>query len=261
MIPIIDRPMIHYVVEEAVASGIEQVIFVLSPGKKIIEDYFNRNLDLENFLTRNGREDDYKIVRDIADMVEVTSVIQEKQLGLGHAILCAEDVVGKDHFAVLLGDEIIVSPGKTATGQLIDAFTHHEDTSIIGVREIPKEDTHRYGIVEGKNGPYGKSFLMAGMVERPSPENAPSNLASPGRYIFSTEIFKYLKKIERGIKGEYQLTDAINVMAKTEKVYAHLVEGERYDTGNILGHLDAVVSFALQRKETKEVLVRRMENL
>lgn len=254
MIPIINLPMIHYVVEEALLSGIEQIVFITSSGKNAIEDYFDRNFDLEHFLSLNGKIKELEIVQKIGKMVEVTAIRQKEQLGLGHAVLCAKDVIGNEPFAVILGDEII--RGKNpVTKQLIDISTKYNNSSVIGVMEVDPLETFRYGVVKGEYLDNTKKTLkMDMMVEKPRPEVAPSNLATPGRYIFKPEIFDALKVIPKGVGGEYQLTDAINLLAKEEQVLAHLFEGERFDTGSIQGYLNATVEFALMNDDTSDIM-------
>ena len=254
MIPIINLPMIHYVVEEAILSGIEQVVFITSSGKNAIEDYFDRKFDLEDFLIKNGKLKELELIQKIGKMVEVTSIRQKEQLGLGHAVLCAKDIVGNEPFAVILGDEIIRGPNPV-TKQLIETSTKNNGSSVIGVMEIDSQETYKYGIVKGNFIDEKKRTLrMSTMVEKPQPKDAPSNLATPGRYVFSPEIFDALKVIPKGVGGEYQLTDAINLLAKEGEVYAHIFEGERFDTGNIEGYLNATVEFALMNPDSTEMM-------
>jgi UTP--glucose-1-phosphate uridylyltransferase len=254
MIPIINLPMIHYVVEEAILSGIEQIIFITSAGKNAVEDYFDRNFDLEDFLVKNGKLKELELVQKIGKMVEVTSVRQKEQLGLGHAVLCAKDIVGNEPFAVLLGDEI-VRGSNPVIKQLIEVSEKNNQANVIAVMEVDPQETFRYGIVKGDYIDEKKRTLrMTNMVEKPRPEVAPSRLATPGRYIFTPEIFDALKVIPKGVGGEYQLTDAINLLAKESEFYAHIFEGERFDTGSIEGYLNATVEFALMNPESSELM-------
>lgn len=254
MIPIINLPMIHYVVQEAISSGIEQIIFITSSGKNAIEDYFDRNFELEDFLVKAGKIKELEMIQQIGKMVEVTSIRQKEQLGLGHAVLCAKDVVGNEPFAVILGDEIVRGPNPV-TKQLIEISRNNNSANVIGVMEIDPQETYKYGIVKGEYLDGTKRTMrMSTMVEKPLPKDAPSNLATPGRYIFRPEIFDALKVIPKGVGGEYQLTDAINLLAKESEVYAHVFEGERFDTGNIEGYLNATVEFALMNKESEPMM-------
>lgn len=250
IIPIINVPMIHYIVEEAVDAGIEQIVFVTSVGKNCVEDYFDRNLALENFLERNGKQKELELIKKIGTMVDVTSVRQKEQLGLGHAVLCAKDIVGNEPFAVLLGDDIVVNKNP-ATKQLMDISLAHNGATVIGVMEVPKNETNKYGIVKGDIVDE-RTLRMTGMVEKPKPEDAPTNLATPGRYILTPEIFAILEKIPRGAGNEYQLTDAINVLCGQKDVFAYKFQGERFDTGNVHGYLEATIDFALKNPETRD---------
>jgi UTP--glucose-1-phosphate uridylyltransferase len=257
IIPIINIPMIHYVVQEAVESGIEQIVFVTSSGKFSVEDYFDRNLALENFLEANNKLKELELIRNIGTMVEITSVRQKEQLGLGHAVLCAKNVVGDEPFAVLLGDDIVINK-KPATRQLIDISHKHKEATVIGVMEVLQSETSKYGIVKG-NIVDEKTLKMTGMVEKPRPEDAPTNLATPGRYVLTPEIFPILQSIPRGAGNEYQLTDAINLLCLKSSVYAYRFEGERFDTGNVHGYLDATIDFALKDPTTRDKLVESIK--
>jgi UTP--glucose-1-phosphate uridylyltransferase len=257
IIPIINVPMIHYIVQEAVEAGIEQIIFVTSSGKFSVEDYFDRNLELEAYLERNNKTKELELIRKIGSMVEITAVRQKEQLGLGHAVLMAKSMVEGEPFAVLLGDDIVINP-KPAIQQLMEVSLKYDGAPIIGVMEVPRADTAKYGIVKGEVIDE-RTLKMTGMVEKPKPEEAPTNLATPGRYILTPEIFEILQKIPRGAGNEYQLTDAINVLCQKKPVYAFKFEGERFDTGNIHGYLDATVDFALKDHETREKFIQSLQ--
>ena len=258
IIPIINVPMIHYIVQEAVEAGIEQIIFVTSSGKFSVEDYFDRNLELEAYLERNNKTKELELIRKIGSMVEITAVRQKEQLGLGHAVLMAKSMVEGEPFAVLLGDDIVINP-KPAIQQLMEVSLKYDGAPVIGVMEVPKADTTKYGIVKGEVLDE-RTLKMTGMVEKPKPENAPTNLATPGRYILTPEIFEILQTIPRGAGNEYQLTDAINILCQRKPVYAYKFEGERFDTGNIHGYLDATVDFALKDPETREKFIQSIQH-
>ncbi len=257
IIPIINVPMIHYVVQEAVEAGIEQIIFVTSSGKFSVEDYFDRNQELEAFLERNNKTKDLELVRQIGMMVNVTAVRQKEQLGLGHAVLMAKNMVEGEPFAVLLGDDIVVNP-VPAIKQLMNVSLANECANVIGVMEVPKEDTAKYGIVKGDMID-DRTLRMNGMVEKPKPEEAPTNLATPGRYILTPDIFEILEKIPRGAGNEYQLTDAINILCQRKNVLAYKFFGERFDTGNIHGYLDATIDFALKDPLFREKFIQSLQ--
>ena len=254
MLPIIDRPMIHYVVEEAVAAGIEEIVLVSAAGKSVIEDYFDRNLELESFLQERGKPELFDKIRNIGEMVEIIAVRQKEPLGLGHAIACAEKVLGNEDFAVLLGDEMIFGD-VPVTRQLIQVYQDNGHGSVVGVMEIPQQDTDKYGVIEGEVlEPNSSTLKMTRMVEKPPPQEAPSNFATPGRYILTGDIFSILKSIPPGRNGEIQLTDGINLLASQAPVYAHRFVGERYDTGNIPGYINALLELALASGEYSEIM-------
>lgn len=250
IIPIVNVPMIHYIVEEAVNAGIEQIIFVTASGKYAVEDYFDRNQELEAFLEKNGKMKELELIKKIGSMVSVTSVRQKEQLGLGHAVLMAKDMIGDEPFAVILGDDIVIN-GVPAIKQLMDVSHEHHGATVIGVMEVPAEDTCKYGIIKG-DFLNEKTLRMTGMVEKPKAEDAPTNLATPGRYILTREIFDILETIPRGAGNEYQLTDAINILCQRSTVLAHKFSGERFDTGSVPGYLDATIDFALKDPEIRD---------
>jgi UTP--glucose-1-phosphate uridylyltransferase len=258
IIPIINVPMIHYIVKEACEAGIEQVIFVTASGKFSVEDYFDRNQELEAFLERNNKTKELDLIRRIGSMVDVTSVRQKEQLGLGHAVLCAKNMIGNEPFAILLGDDIVINKNP-AIKQLIDVSLINKGAPVIGVMEVPKNETNKYGIVKGEIVDE-KTLRMSGMVEKPKPEDAPTNLATPGRYVLTPDIFEILEKIPRGQGNEYQLTDAINVLCQERDVFAYKFEGERYDTGNVHGYLDATIDFALKDPEIRDKFLASLKH-
>jgi UTP--glucose-1-phosphate uridylyltransferase len=251
MLTVVDKPQIQYVVEECVASGIEHIIIVTGKGKNSIEDHFDHAPMLERFLEERGKKDQAAMVRRISDMVQVSYTRQKEPLGLGHAVLVAKDLVGDEPFAVLLGDVLI--PGKNpATKQLIEVYAA-TGVGAIAVEEVPREKTHLYGIVAGEPAPqppFGARLLrIRDLVEKPKPENAPSNLAITGRYVLPPQIFDCLERTKPGAGGEIQLTDALRILAQEHGLWAYIYEGLSYDAGDKLGFLKATVEIALQNDE------------
>src|SRR5271169_1033331 len=248
MLTVVDKPQIQYVAEECVASGIEHIIIVTGKGKNSIEDHFDNAPLLERFLREKGKAEEADMVRRISNMVQVSYTRQKEPLGLGHAVLVARDLVGDEPFAVLLGDVLI--PGENpATKQLIKVY---EATGVgaIAVEEVPKDKTNLYGIVDGAPAPqppFGERLLrIRELVEKPKPENAPSNLAITGRYVLPSSIFDCLERTKPGAGGEIQLTDAMRILAKEQGLWAYIYEGISYDAGDKLGFLKATVELALQ---------------
>ena len=246
MLPVVDKPIIQYVVEEAVAAGIDDILIVTGRGKRAIEDHFDRSVELEWHLERGNKDEMLEWVRYIADLADVHFVRQKEPLGLGHAVLQARRHVGDEPFAVLLGDEIFIGE-EPALSELI---ARHRETgaSVVAVREVPREQVRRYGVVDGE--PAGQRlFRVRDMVEKPDPAEAPSNLAIVGRYIIEPEIFDLLERVGRGKNDEIQLTDALRMLARDQAVYAYQTRSRRYDVGEKLGFLQATVEFALMRPE------------
>ena len=245
MLPIIDKPAIHYAVEEAVRAGIEEIIFITGRGKRAIEDYFDHSYELEDLLEIKGKTEILAQIRQISDMADIVYIRQKEALGLGHAVLRARDWVGDEPFAVILPD-VLIDSEESCTKQLIRAY---EETgkSVIGVKEVEWDQVSSYGIVDPETD--GDCFNIRAVVEKPSREEAPSNLSIVGRYIFTPEIFKYLAITEPGKGGEIQLTDSIAKMIKAEGVCGATYEGDDYDTGDKLGFLKATVSLALKHEE------------
>jgi len=254
MLPVVDKPLIQYVVEECVASGIENIIIVTGRGKNAIEDHFDSSPELERFLESKGKGDQAQLVRSISNLVHFSYTRQKEPLGLGHAVLAARELVGDEPFAVLLGDVII--PGENpATRQLVKVY---EQTGIgtIAVEEVPRDKTSLYGIVdcapENRGSWGGKLLRVQGLVEKPSPDEAPSNLAVTGRYVLPPEVFDCLERTPPGRGGEIQLTDALRLLAAEQGLYALVYEGKSYDAGDKLGFLKATVEFALGNPEFGE---------
>ena len=254
MLPLVDKPLIQYVVEECVASGIENIIIVTGRGKNSIEDHFDSSPELEKFLESKGKADQAEMVRSISNMVHFSYTRQKEPLGLGHAVLAARELVGDEPFAVLLGDVIIPGP-HPATRQLMDVY---EQTGIgtIAVEEVPREKTSLYGIVacapENRGSWGGRLLRVQGLVEKPSPAEAPSNLAVTGRYVLPPEGFDCLARTPPGRGGEIQLTDGLRLLTSEMGLYALVYEGQSYDAGDKLGFLKATVEIALSNPEFGE---------
>ena len=247
MLPIVDKPTIQYIVEEALASGIEDILIISGHGKRAIEDHFDSAPALEHELARKGKDDLLNLVRETTD-VNVHYVRQKYMRGLGDAILCARSFVGHEPFAVLLGDDVVYHPERSALGQLIDVY---EETggSVLGCQVVSDEQVSSYGIVAGETLENPRLMRVSDMVEKPSLEEAPSRMAVLGRYIISPEIFSILGETKPGKGGEIQLTDALKVLAQREAIYAYDFKGKRYDLGDKLGFLQATVEFALRRED------------
>lgn len=248
MLPLIDKPLVQYVVEEAVASGIEQILFVTGRGKHNIEDHFDISVELEAHLYDKGKDRELSRVREIAEMVNIFYVRQRQALGLGHAILCARDFVGNEPFAVLLGDDIVDSD-RPCLGQLMNVFNKHKG-SVLALEKVPMEKISSYGCVAADQIDE-RTFHVTDMVEKPARNEAPSDMAIIGRYILTPRIFEILEMQEPGKGDEIQLTDAILKLSREEEVYGCLFEGLRHDCGDKLGFLKATVDMALKRDEFK----------
>jgi UTP--glucose-1-phosphate uridylyltransferase len=247
MLPLVDKPVIQYVIEEAVASGIEQIIIVTGRGKNAIEDHFDVSFELERTLADRGQTDLLKLVREISAMIHLSYVRQKEPLGLGHAVLCAKEMVGNEPFAVFLGDDIIDSR-IPAMAQMMKVFARKR-CSVLAVEPVPKERTSDYGIIAHDGSGRNDVFKVTDLVEKPSPEKAPSDLAIIGRYILTPEIFHALEKTLPDAKGEIQLTNGLRALLKKQPIAAYRFKGKRFDTGNKLGFLQATVEFALKRKD------------
>lgn len=245
MLPIVDKPLIQYAAEEAIAAGIDELIFVTSSSKRAIEDHFDKNYEMETELKRRGKRELLNILRSIVpEGVSCVYVRQPEALGLGHAVLCAKPVVGNEPFAVILADDLINGGDKPCLSQMVDVFNDSQ-ASVLGVERVDPSETNKYGIVKTAE---DKEHLnsVIGIVEKPHPEVAPSNLAVVGRYILTPEIFSLLEKTERGAGGEIQLTDGIAMLLKKQSVFAYEFQGKRYDCGSKFGYLQATVEYALE---------------
>lgn len=259
MLPIVDKPTIQYIIEEAIESGIEEILIITGRNKRAIEDHFDRSIELELELEKKNKKELLSLVRDISNMVNIHYVRQKEPKGLGHAINCARSFVGNEPFGVLLGDDIVHSESKPCLKQLIDAYNEYK-TTILGVQAVADEDVSKYGIVDGKFIEEGV-YKVKNLVEKPSLEEAPSNIAILGRYIITPGIFDILDNTKPGRGGEIQLTDALKVLAAREAMYAFEFEGKRYDVGDKLGFLQATVEFALRREDLREDFLKYLINV
>ena len=256
MMPLIDRPLIHYGVDEAVASGCEEIIFVTGTGKETIFQYFQHSSELEEHLMETGKEDLAEQLKKIPELAEFYYTLQEKPLGLGHAVLCAEEFCKDEYFGLLLPDDVMIAE-PTVLAQL-ESVRERYSGSVLSLEEVDKEDTSRYGIVDAEEVEPGV-YRVKGLVEKPDPNDAPSNLAIMGRYVLSPSIFKHLKSIKRGRGGEYQLTDAIASMLEEEPVYALLYKGRRLDCDVREGWIKATIIKALQDHDLRKIIIDTIE--
>ena len=259
MLPIVDKPTIQYIIEEAVASGIEEILIITGRSKKCIEDHFDKSVELELELEKSGKEQMLKMVREISDMVDIHFIRQKEPRGLGHAISCAKTFVGNEPFAVLLGDDIVYNEGKPCLKQLIDCYDEYK-TSVLGVQTVEAKDVNKYGIVNGIH-IEDRVYKVKGLVEKPAVEEAPSNVAILGRYIITPQIFKILEETKPGKGGEIQLTDALVNLISEEAMYAYDFEGTRYDVGDKLGFLKATVEYALRREDLRDGFIEYLNTL
>lgn len=257
MLSIYNKPVIQYVVEEAQRAHIKDVIFVTNRDKNVIEDHFDHNLQLEDVLERSGKLDKLEEVRQVAEMVNILSVRQKRQLGLGHAVMCARELVGDEPFAVMVGDDLMFS-GVPGIGQLIEVAMA-EKMPVIGVMEVPWEKVSRYGIIDGEEVAPGV-YRVRDMVEKPKREDAPSRMAIVGRYVLTPDIFDYLEKVKPGHGGEIQLTDALQAMAKERGMMAVRMAGMRFDAGDWAEFLSANIYFALQDESLRYELLGLLKN-
>lgn len=250
MLPIVDKPTIQYIIEEALASGIKDILIISGHNKRAIEDHFDRNPELELNLEEHGKADLLEQVKAIAD-INIHYIRQKEPKGLGHAILCAKSFVGDEPFAVLLGDDVVYNDEKPCLKQLIDVY-NTTGGSVLGCQTVPQEKVSSYGIVASEATADERIFKVNDMVEKPAVEEAPSRLAVLGRYVITPEIFSILERTEPGRGGEIQLTDALKVLAKQQNMYAYDFIGRRYDVGDKQGYLEATVEYALRREDLKD---------
>ncbi|ATD54287.1 UTP--glucose-1-phosphate uridylyltransferase GalU [Clostridium chauvoei] len=259
MLPIVDKPTIQYIIEEAVESGIEEILIITGRSKKCIEDHFDKSIELEMELAKSGKDELLELVKDVSDMVDIHYIRQKEPRGLGHAINCAKAFVGNEPFAILLGDDIVYNEEKPCLKQLIECYDEYK-TSILGVQTVDNEDVCKYGIVDGID-IEDRVMKVKGLVEKPSIEEAPSNVAILGRYIVTPKIFEILDNTKPDKGNEIQLTDALLELIKNEAMYAYNFKGRRYDVGDKLGFLEATIEYALRRPELKEGLSEYLEKI
>jgi len=252
LLPIIDIPSIQYVVQEAVDSGIQEIIFVTGRGKDAIEDHFDEAPELEQILAERGQTETVEMLRRIVGMTEVVSVRQKKPLGLGHAVLCARDLVGNEPFAVMLADDLIDND-VPCIRQLLEIFEEKQE-SVVALMEVPQEDVHRYGVIKGSE-VKKRLYQVEATVEKPQASQAPSRMAIIGRYILRPEVFAILEKLPAGKGGEIQLTDGLAQLVRERKVFGCEFEGDRYDIGDKFGFVRATVAYALKRPDLKDRVI------
>jgi UTP--glucose-1-phosphate uridylyltransferase len=260
MLPVVDKPLIQYAVEEAVEAGIKEMIFVTSSAKRAIEDHFDKNYEMETELEKKGKKELLQVLRDVVPSdVSCIYIRQAEALGLGHAVLCAKPAVGNEPFAVLLADDLIDGQGTGVVKQMVEQYAQHQ-CSVLGVQEVPKSETDKYGIVSVSEDD-GELARITNIIEKPKPVQAPSNLAVVGRYLLTPAIFGRLERTGRGSGGEIQLTDAIANLLEDEKVLAYRFRGIRYDCGSKLGYLKATVQYALKHPELREEFLAYLKEI
>ncbi|MDR0880506.1 MAG: UTP--glucose-1-phosphate uridylyltransferase GalU [Clostridioides sp.] len=258
MLPIVDKPTLQYIIEEAVASGIEEILIITGRNKKSIEDHFDKSVELELDLEKKGKKELLEVVQNISNMINIHYIRQKEPKGLGDAIYCARYFIGDEPFAVMLGDDIVDSE-VPCLKQLMNAYDEYR-TTILGVQDVKHEDTNKYGIISGKF-IEDRVYKVKDMVEKPNPDKAPSDIAILGRYIITPEIFDVLEDLPAGKGGEIQLTDALKVLSQKEAMYAYNFEGRRYDVGDKLGFLEATVDYALKKEDLKEDFINYLRGV
>ncbi len=251
MFPVVDKPAIQYVVEEAVASGMTDIIMITGRGKRAIEDHFDKSYELEHKLRESGNSEALSEVQRIASMADIFYIRQKEQLGLGHAILCAKKHVGNEPFAVMLGDDIVVNE-RPCIGQLVEAF-EQVGSSVVGVEQVPRSRISRYGVIKGRRF-RDDLYKVDDLVEKPSADEAPSDLAIIGRYVFQPEIFTFLEKIGPGKDGEYQLTDAMRLLCRKKGLYGLKFKGRRFDIGSKADYVRATIALSMERMDLADEL-------
>jgi UTP--glucose-1-phosphate uridylyltransferase len=261
MLPIVDKPTIQYIIEEAVASGIEDIIIVTGRGKRAIEDHFDKSYELEETLAKKGKYDVLQEVQGISKLANIHYIRQKEPLGLGHAISCASRFIGDEPFAVLLGDDIVHSPEKPCLKQLVDVYERY-NSSVIGVQEVPEQDVSKYGVISIKQSGIEEGvYHINDLIEKPKQEEAPSRFAIMGRYVLRPEIFALLDNQKPGAGGEIQLTDAIKTLNQMQMVVGYEFEGERHDVGDKFGFVRATLEFALAREDLRPQVVEYLKGV
>jgi UTP--glucose-1-phosphate uridylyltransferase len=258
MLPVVDKPAIQYVVEEAVASGIKDILIITGRGKRAIEDHFDRAMELEYLLEKKEKKEELEEIRRISEMANIFYIRQKEQLGLGHAVLCAKEHINEDTFAVMLGDDLIIN-SKPCLKQLIEVYKKR-NCSVLAIQTVPDDMVSKYGIIKGKQ-IADNLFEIQDIIEKPNPDEAPSNMASIGRYILTPQIFECLEKTKPGVGGEIQLTDGIKSLLSKETVYAFQFSGSRYDIGSKEDWIKMTVELALKRPELKEGISEFLKTL
>jgi UTP--glucose-1-phosphate uridylyltransferase len=258
MLPIVDKPAIQYIVEEAIDSGIEDIIIVTGRNKRAIEDHFDKSVELEMLLAEKGNQELLKLVQNVSNLVNVHYIRQKQPLGLGHAVLCASRFIGDEPFALLLGDDIIDSD-PPCLKQMMDLYDDSQ-TSVIATQTVPWEDVNKYGIIS-PSALKGAFQYIDDLIEKPERDQAPSNMAVIGRYVIEPEIFAILEHCQPGRGGEIQLTDALRILNQQKPMIAYIQQGKRYDVGDKLGYIEATIEFALQRKELQPQLLAYLKDL
>jgi UTP--glucose-1-phosphate uridylyltransferase len=258
MLPIVDKPTIQYIIEEAVASGIEEILIITGRNKKAIEDHFDRSIELEAELKSKGNDEYLEMINKISNLAQIYYIRQKEPRGLGHAISCAKTFVGNEPFAVMLGDDVVDSE-VPCLKQLMNVYDEYK-TTILGVQEVPMEDVRKYGIVKGMHIEDGV-HKVKDLIEKPEIDASPSNIAILGRYIITPQIFEILEKTKPGKNNEIQLTDALKTLLEKEAMYAYNFNGRRYDVGDRLGFLEATVDYALKREDLKDDFLLYLKNV
>ncbi len=259
MLNIVDKPALQYIVEEVVASGIEEILIITTRNKETIQNHFDKSFELEAKLAESGKNEMLSEVVKISDMADIHYVRQKEPKGLGHAVGCARTFVGDEPFAVLLGDDIVYSEGKPCLRQLVEVYEKYGD-SVLGVQTVPHEETSKYGIVAGEK--IGdRTYCVTDMIEKPSPKEAPSDMAILGRYVLDSDIFEIIRNTPKGKGGEIQLTDAMKILLRSHRMIAYDFIGRRYDTGNKQGYLEATVEYALRHPGVKDAFGEYLKSL